>query len=136
MIRRPPRSTRTDTLFPYTTLFRSADGQPQQALKVAPDPRRRCQQPRFLAVDHPGLAELAKRLGGVAVQHARMAVRLAQLQVLGDELQVEQPAAPVLEIGSASCRDRVCQSVSISVVAVSFKKKTKTNSYPRYKNHM
>src|SRR3546814_12972340 len=39
MIRRPPRSTRTDTLFPYTTLFRSvgegpvsfadADGQPR-----------------------------------------------------------------------------------------------------------
>src|SRR3546814_11039543 len=26
MIRRPPRSTRTDTLFPYTTLFRSAVG--------------------------------------------------------------------------------------------------------------
>src|SRR3546814_16354958 len=26
MIRRPPRSTRTDTLFPYTTLFRSKDG--------------------------------------------------------------------------------------------------------------
>src|SRR3546814_13294186 len=25
-IRRPPRSTRTDTLFPYTTLFRSRDG--------------------------------------------------------------------------------------------------------------
>src|SRR3546814_16327324 len=28
MIRRPPRSTRTDTLFPYTTLFRS--GMPRQ----------------------------------------------------------------------------------------------------------
>src|SRR3546814_8612222 len=27
MIRRPPRSTRTDTLFPYTTLFRSAEGE-------------------------------------------------------------------------------------------------------------
>src|SRR3546814_1072502 len=26
MIRRPPRSTRTDTLFPYTTLFRSEEG--------------------------------------------------------------------------------------------------------------
>src|SRR3546814_14483005 len=26
MIRRPPRSTRTDTLFPYTTLFRSQGG--------------------------------------------------------------------------------------------------------------
>src|SRR3546814_9289602 len=28
MIRRPPRSTRTDTLFPYTTLFRSKYGNP------------------------------------------------------------------------------------------------------------
>src|SRR3546814_3669303 len=28
MIRRPPRSTRTDTLFPYTTLFRSAERLP------------------------------------------------------------------------------------------------------------
>src|SRR3546814_13605286 len=27
MIRRPPRSTRTDTLFPYTTLFRSVEDQ-------------------------------------------------------------------------------------------------------------
>src|SRR3546814_3860472 len=27
MIRRPPRSTRTDTLFPYTTLFRSDGGE-------------------------------------------------------------------------------------------------------------
>src|SRR3546814_1362436 len=26
MLRRPPRSTRTDTLFPYTTLFRSSEG--------------------------------------------------------------------------------------------------------------
>src|SRR3546814_1715234 len=26
MLRRPPRSTRTDTLFPYTTRFRSGDG--------------------------------------------------------------------------------------------------------------
>src|SRR3546814_6620385 len=30
MIRRPPRSTRTDTLFPYTTLFRSAAEQEQR----------------------------------------------------------------------------------------------------------
>src|SRR3546814_2645257 len=29
MIRRPPRSTRTDTLFPYTTLFRSARRRPR-----------------------------------------------------------------------------------------------------------
>src|SRR3546814_10907941 len=34
MIRRPPRSTRTDTLFPYTTLFRSED-KPMIALQQA-----------------------------------------------------------------------------------------------------
>src|SRR3546814_14393620 len=34
MIRRPPRSTRTDTLFPYTTLFRSSGGQ-QQRVAIA-----------------------------------------------------------------------------------------------------
>src|SRR3546814_5573225 len=32
MIRRPPRSTRTDTLFPYTTLFRSTPANPWRAL--------------------------------------------------------------------------------------------------------
>src|SRR3546814_21075565 len=35
MIRRPPRSTRTDTLFPYTTLFRS---QPAHQRYVHPGP--------------------------------------------------------------------------------------------------
>src|SRR3546814_3159434 len=39
MIRRPPRSTRTDTLFPYTTLFRSG----HQA-GVVLDQERRCRQ--------------------------------------------------------------------------------------------
>src|SRR3546814_1263255 len=32
MIRRPPRSTRTDTLFPYTTLFRSVGSEGQSAV--------------------------------------------------------------------------------------------------------
>src|SRR3546814_10183374 len=38
MIRRPPRSTRTDTLFPYTTLFRSQLSQPshrRRSLRIA-----------------------------------------------------------------------------------------------------
>src|SRR3546814_2717646 len=34
MIRRPPRSTRTDTLFPYTTRFRSQQGGVQRPLSV------------------------------------------------------------------------------------------------------
>src|SRR3546814_9175812 len=34
MIRRPPRSTRTDTLFPYTTLFRSLLRHPPPAMPL------------------------------------------------------------------------------------------------------
>src|SRR3546814_14148386 len=34
MIRRPPRSTRTDTLFPYTTLFRSIASVKRDAVGV------------------------------------------------------------------------------------------------------
>src|SRR3546814_2629891 len=47
MIRRPPRSTRTDTLFPYTTRFRSKDGGPSDEyrhLYHADLPRLPCAQ--------------------------------------------------------------------------------------------
>src|SRR3546814_8865158 len=40
MIRRPPRSTRTDTLFPYTTLFRSDDFVRPNGLAFSLDERR------------------------------------------------------------------------------------------------
>src|SRR3546814_8417487 len=45
MIRRPPRSTRTDTLFPYTTLFRSVPARPEW-------PRNR---PRMIPAASPAL---------------------------------------------------------------------------------
>src|SRR3546814_16081324 len=41
MIRRPPRSTRTDTLFPYTTLFRSRGDFAVRSLRAAQSPRGR-----------------------------------------------------------------------------------------------
>src|SRR3546814_11884249 len=37
MIRRPPRSTRTDTLFPYTTLFRSLKDKRMLGLELTPE---------------------------------------------------------------------------------------------------
>src|SRR3546814_20747609 len=37
MLRPPPRSTRTDTLFPYTTLFRSLTGRAVLDYKITPD---------------------------------------------------------------------------------------------------
>src|SRR3546814_12293793 len=38
MLRRPPRSTRTDTLFPYTPLFRSAAGRASRCAAAVPLP--------------------------------------------------------------------------------------------------
>src|SRR3546814_1016956 len=58
MIRRPPRSTRTDTLFPYTTLFRSAAQDP-----VLLDAQRTPYVPA-IAVE---VAEAAKHAGPVDV---------------------------------------------------------------------
>src|SRR3546814_18528382 len=53
MFRRPPRSTRTDTLFPYTTLFRSAKELPRLLRRTAGGaerrPRRCCQAVRHIA---------------------------------------------------------------------------------------
>src|SRR3546814_8386082 len=53
MIRRPPRSTRTDTLFPYTTLFRSGPG----GGRACADPRRGGRRLRAAGGPH-------RRIGG------------------------------------------------------------------------
>src|SRR3546814_4008460 len=45
MIRRPPRSTRTDTLFPYTTLFRAAYTSSRNYGQDTPDPNNPAQIP-------------------------------------------------------------------------------------------
>src|SRR3546814_10118858 len=69
MLRRPPRSTRTDTLFPYTTLFRSRD-RPRafQFLQRAVDMHRR---------EPEQIGELLLRYRKVAFDEARGADRKA-----------------------------------------------------------
>src|SRR3546814_6312830 len=58
MIRRPPRSTRTDTLFPYTTLFRSAPPPSRSSSSCRACPRLRPSilgasvQPAFRSEEH------------------------------------------------------------------------------------
>src|SRR3546814_18297985 len=47
MIRRPPRSTRTDTLFPYTTLFRSPNR--DERVGSAASARRHCRRSAALS---------------------------------------------------------------------------------------
>src|SRR3546814_5773020 len=64
MIRRPPRSTRTDTLFPYTTLFRSP-GDPPVDRGCGCTAGRRC-----------------PHAGGVAAQDLRSEEHTSELQSL------------------------------------------------------
>src|SRR3546814_3116563 len=52
MIRRPPRSTRTDTLFPYTTLFRSAE---VWGLWMSPSSSRSAMTLRMVAGDRSNI---------------------------------------------------------------------------------
>src|SRR3546814_18326870 len=62
MVRRPPRSTRTDTLFPYTTLFRSlaraaADRERRQQVVVGPAAGLGGQLGRAVGVAQQGRSE-------------------------------------------------------------------------------
>src|SRR3546814_4682973 len=88
MIRRPPRSTRTDTLFPYTTLFRS-----HQMFDFRPERRERkpgieLDQMRIvvLRIDLPeqGLARPQRPHQGVLATHA---VKVARSEEHTSELQ-------------------------------------------------
>src|SRR3546814_11619140 len=81
MLRRPPRSTLTDTLFPYTTLFRSrlyarlrADrAQPRyapvSAILAAGPERRRCGGARRLFVERNGGAREPLRAAAANPEH-------------------------------------------------------------------
>src|SRR3546814_8371202 len=82
MIRRPPRSTRTDTLFPYTTLFRSP------AITITP------------------FTELI--FGNVELDHVpeRVAMLLAQLRTrCGHDRGIEQPVGGMIG-GRSRCSHR------------------------------
>src|SRR3546814_10867511 len=67
MIRRPPRSTRTDTLFPYTTLFRSTGGLRGKGHwhhKVGHGSRRAAGRPTRRIAKPQGVPGVAGSLGG------------------------------------------------------------------------
>src|SRR3546814_17462749 len=55
-MRRPPRSTRTDTLFPYTTLFRSDQREIAVGIAFGVEPAAR------IPVPVPGAADIGRRL--------------------------------------------------------------------------
>src|SRR3546814_18680931 len=100
MIRRPPRSTRTDTLFPYTTLFRSVR---EGALIFG---RHHDTQPREQRddIDREGDEE---RIAPTPVEEILRRQRCDQEH----EQQAGDDQAERREIGRASCRERVCKYV-------------------------
>src|SRR3546814_21088735 len=120
MIRRPPRSTRTDTLFPYTTLFRSVERLASRQVQTS--------WGEFQAVAYRDLASGALHLAlahGDITPEAETLVRVHEPTSVIDALfeggtghswSVPNAlkaikAAPCGEIGRASCRERVCKYV-------------------------
>src|SRR3546814_14263399 len=116
MIRRPPRSTRTDTLFPYTTLFRSlpapAPALALPALIAAADERARLRFLEFFAVTirNPHTHRAYARAAGdfLAWCEARVVASLAGVQPLHVAARVEalgrELAAPSVQQHLAGLR--------------------------------
>src|SRR3546814_15235689 len=92
MIRRPPRATRTDTLFPYTTLFRSDAGFAGDAEGDA-DLRALV----GLLLQEGRLGDVRPQQHAAQVVRGRAGVRGAQVVLAGGE-QLEGPRAAGLDV--------------------------------------
>src|SRR3546814_14747434 len=129
MQRLPPRSTRTDTLFPYTTLFRSGAARALAInVLVGMQPVLTHVPPTYLrsisATRMPASVRRPARNGPAWPAPMMIASNLRADEVIspksprtGDGLQTDS------KIGRASGRARVGQYVSIWVVAGTIKKK-------------
>src|SRR3546814_14826984 len=123
MIRRPPRSTRTDTLFPYTTLFRPSlgllHGAQADALVLCHEPTRAHMRglPDYKLPDLAACLEAnlaAARLTNPAARFVGIAVNTSQmdkgkvdgyLKALEDDLGL--PAVDPFAVGVAPIVDRL-----------------------------
>src|SRR3546814_12644265 len=106
MIRRPPRSTRTDTLFPDTTLFRSHPGRRLRAPALSP-PRRPVSEGRMLdaagqsanlvwALIWPGLLILAL----IALGLCLWLVALSRRQLAASQADADGPPCPAAALAT------------------------------------
>src|SRR3546814_21181083 len=108
-IRLPPRSTRTDTLFPYTTLFRSDAVYAELAAALGPD--------RSYAELAEQRARVATALGDAAAAerhraepaHVLAQRRMASAVLDGVAAITGCDRGAAREIGKAPCRERVGQ---------------------------
>src|SRR3546814_13731136 len=117
MIRRPPRSTRTDTLFPYTTLFRSRILLPDRQADAAVDRGHQIFRSPVISDARRHDSLFVHRDEVVAMlRYPFERVRLHRRSVIADPAAgrtragfIGQVARLDPEIGSASCRERGVQ---------------------------
>src|SRR3546814_13199618 len=109
MIRRPPRSTRTDTLFPCTTLFRSrADPIGDMTLDAMAEGGKG----RFVFGSASVPDDFASAGNTIPASNAPNAFALVPGPTKpGPGVVLLLPYGEALQIGRASCRERVCQYV-------------------------
>src|SRR3546814_21009139 len=129
MVRRPPRSTRTDTLFPYTTLFRARVGKsdlggrllttsdPQEAAEIAQELGRLNEERR--AIEAAVLEQAVE--ASAACGNAPVAIVAGEgwhpgvIGIVAGRLKekLHRPAIVIAvdKIGRAAGRERVCQNV-------------------------
>src|SRR3546814_12715810 len=129
MIRRPPRSTRTDTLFPYTTLFRSL----LEVRDFAALPGRGVRGRIGDSALHLGNLRLMRELGAATPelqarmqayeQQGKTAIALTDgtpiLALAAGADTLKPRSADAVEMGRASRRGRVGRQGLITGVAVS-----------------
>src|SRR3546814_12331924 len=110
MIRRPPRSTRTDTLFPYTTLFRSQGLAAHWGYKQGGNPQ---------GDNYPWLQDLLEILDPAAspeelLQHTRYALFQPSVSAFTPKAELFQlpPASTAVEFAYALTTDLVVRPVA------------------------
>src|SRR3546814_3314659 len=103
MIRRPPRSTRTDTLFPYTTLFRSYE-------RPAPPGRRVFRERQYFHFIYHGRTNLI-------VPHPRIRGQRAAMTAISLSQRLDEYFVPLLAKLSGLMRSRRRWRVPLLLIA-------------------
>src|SRR3546814_2635100 len=130
MMRRPRRSTRTDTLFPYTTLFRSRSAGRKLPGEAQIYLRSRAQLLRFSGVST--LARVMRRSSGLPAPSAMLIARLGGLS--WSHKRTRAYVSPH-QTRSEEHTSELQSLMRISYAVFCLKKKTKDNNKQNYHNH-
>src|SRR3546814_3664179 len=126
MIRRPPRSTRTDTLFPYTTLFRSAVIMETEAKRVGEELGLGWIRPIASNYTHNAAAGLYRVILPQPEPTAEQVVRLEEINARQSEISIEMGDESLTD-DTYQALDREHDALSDEIRAID-RKSTRLNS--------